>query len=172
MPEIITAFGDRVPRHTWITDGLPCATYHSRYGNLNGYVRLPVSHPDRVLGEAMESLPGEPFFFPNGTVEISRPRSYDYVSVPVPGGWTYGVNLEGWIGWDTNHVFDCWPLDYRLTHVDPAFIPMIRMMFDDLESLVSGHSVAWTEELVVEVNTRAAGQLAASARLVRDDHHS
>ena len=70
MPEIrIFAFGDRNPRRAWEVDGLQCCTYPVRLGNLNGYVRLPIGHPDLLLAEAAEMLPATPFIYPD---EIGR----------------------------------------------------------------------------------------------------
>ncbi|MBD3941974.1 hypothetical protein IF188_09730 [Microbacterium sp. NEAU-LLC] len=55
------------------------------YGAVNGYVRLPDDHPWRAIADLQAS------------------------GIDAHGGITYGVDEDGWIGFDTLHAGDWWP---------------------------------------------------------------
>lgn len=169
MSEIrIGVFGERRPRRTWVTDGLECCTYHGMGGALNGYVRLPETHPDLLLAHAAELMPGSEFTFPDGTAGINYPRGYDYIDVDAPGGWTYGPDFEGWVGFDTGHAWDYWPPELRLalceTDHDRKYAEFMITM--DMDFTPFPGSREWTEQLVEDAVSKAAGVLAERARVV------
>jgi hypothetical protein len=64
-------------------NGIECAAVRNPFGSMNGYVRLPEGH-------------------------IGRGMSYDDLTIEAHGGLTYGVDEEGWIGFDTLHSGDIW----------------------------------------------------------------
>jgi hypothetical protein len=169
----IAQFSNREVYRAWVVDGLPCCLYVSPFGNLNGYVRLPVDHPDLLLAEAAEMLPGQPFLWPDGRPGINYVRGYDHVDVPVPGGWTYGPDLEGWVGFDTGHAGDRWSAEDRIRHGERAGCVqdvMLKLEFDELLDRLPplpGDRV-WTEEDVVTEVEKAARTLAERARLAVD----
>ena len=69
----------------WLTAQAPL------YGAVNGYVKVPESHP----------------WYGKGYDEINNLMDYD-----CPGGLTYSEG--GWIGFDTLHLMDYWPgMDFR-----------------------------------------------------------
>lgn len=72
-----------------VEDGIEWVTRHAPlFGAVNGYVRLPKGHPWRALEDIQFS---------------------EMPDVDVHGGITYGVDLDGWIGFDTLHAGDLWP---------------------------------------------------------------
>lgn len=72
-----------------VEDGIEWATRPAPlYGAINGYVRLPEGHPWRMLADIQFT---------------------DQPDVDVNGGITYGVDKDGWIGFDTLHAGDYWP---------------------------------------------------------------
>ncbi len=127
----IAAFGDQPIKRGWIVEGMPCATYASLFGGINGYVRLPVSHPDLLLAHAAEALPPTPFVFA-GRRHVNIAQGYDYIDVEVPGGWTYGPDDERWIGFDTLHAQDYWTHDQRRENVadDPEAAAYLEFLLD------------------------------------------
>jgi hypothetical protein len=76
----------REARRRWTHAGLECAMIDSGIGFINGYVRLPEDH-------------------------VARSAGYDQInrSVSVHGRLTYGVDADGWVGFDTGHGGDYWP---------------------------------------------------------------
>lgn len=169
MTEIRIAGFDRHPRRAWVVDGLQCCTYAGHYGNLNGYVRLPLGHPDLFLAEAAEMLPGRPFLWTDGSLGVAYERGYDYVDVSVPGGWTYGPDLEGWIGFDTMHGHrDRWSVEDRFRFCESDEDRRLVEMFIDIDrryglGLLEGERL-WTEEDVEREVETAARVLAMRAR--------
>lgn len=97
-----------LPYRLWQHADLDCAAYPSFFGSLNGYVRLPDEHP-QLLDAISEELNAEPH---QGAISPDRydyPGGYDFIeTVVAPGGWTYGPDEEGWIGFDTTHAGDIW----------------------------------------------------------------
>lgn len=80
----MTRLSDITPLREWTHAGLTCRILASPMGSsLNGYVRLPAEHP-------------------------SFPKGYDDIEVDVSGGLTYGVDGDGWVGFDTAHAGDIW----------------------------------------------------------------
>lgn len=77
---------DRDARRRWSHAGLDCAMVDSNIGFVNGYVRLPEGH-------------------------VARSATYDQINrtVSIHGGLTYGVDADGWVGFDTGHGGDYWP---------------------------------------------------------------
>ncbi len=165
----IAAFGQRRPQRGWVAAGLQVCTYTGSAGALNGYVRLPASHPDLLLAEAAELMPGTPFTYPDGSPGMNHNRGYDHVDVDCPGGWTYGPDFEGWIGFDTSHVQDHWSREDRLrfaqtdreraqvsVYLDCGLeFPMGSMPGDRL----------WSEEALEAAVEEAAQHLAERARV-------
>lgn len=69
----------------WTHEGIECAILgHPRFGHLNGYVQVPRG------------------------VELPLDEYGDPI-VDAHGGITYGLDEEGWIGFDTAHAGDYWP---------------------------------------------------------------
>lgn len=67
-----------------IEDGITWATCKApMYGAVNGYVQVPQGHPWHGL-------------------------DYDEIDVEAHGGLTFA--RDGWIGFDTLHAWDYWPL--------------------------------------------------------------
>lgn len=131
-------------------------------GALNGYVRLPVTHPDLLEAEAVE-LDG--FFFAEVIGETSHVRGYDYITVPVHGGWTYGPDLQGWIGFDTGHYGDFWPMEFRQQVLKPNADELLEIWV----SLPPEEKLReWTVEAIMDETSRAASKLAARARVALD----
>lgn len=168
-PEIRIAAFEWSPVRGWVVDGMQVCTYVGFAGNLNGYVRLPVGHPDLLLAEAAEMLPGTPFTWPDGREGMNYERGYDYVDVDCPGGWTYGPDLEGWIGFDTNHAYDHWSPEDRLRFVrderDRRAAEFAIVMERDFPCGSLPGDRLWTEELVERAVEKAARELAARARV-------
>lgn len=70
------------PIRTWVSSGFRCALVQAPlWGAINGYVRVP-------------------------SIEQEQAEQVD-----VHGGVTYGVDQDGWIGFDTLHAGDLWPDD-------------------------------------------------------------
>lgn len=110
-----------------VEDGIEWATRPAPlYGAVNGYVRLPDGHPWRELNDIQFD---------------------DQPDVDVNGGITYGVDDEGWIGFDTPHAGDYWPGMY--------YGP-------------SDEDTWWTPEMVVKEARKFARQVAAAYEVVED----
>lgn len=172
-PEIrIDAFDERRPRRAWVVDGLQVAVYHGFYGALNGYVRLPAMHPDLLKAVAAENvMPPVPFIYPDGvTLGVNYPHGYDYIDVDCPGGWTYGPDEEGWIGFDTGHAWDHWSAEDRRRFCETDRERKATEMMIALEEEMAHFGRLpgdrlWTEEKLMEATEEVAKQLAA--RLVK-----
>ena len=114
----------------WTHKGVKCALARSPFGSVNGYVR------DVRFGTA----------------------TYDDIDVDVHGGLTYGPDEDGWVGFDTVHCNDVWPLEYLKEHY-----PYDRAPFTDMCSterkFPSEYQIHWTEEKVIEEVNRLAEQM-------------
>lgn len=110
----------------WVTKSAPV------YGAVNGYVQLPEGHPWR---EAADIQHGNP-------------------DIDVHGGITYGVDENGWIGFDTLHAFDRWPgeAEYWRRRGQPG------LAHPENEA----HAKYWMPELVAD-EARKLARLAAAA---------
>ena len=116
------SMSDKVAERRWNHAGLECAMIGSGIGFINGYVRLPEDH-------------------------VARHAGYDEINrtIEAHGGFTYGVDEDGWIGFDTGHSGDYWPS-----------IPSNLRTYEDVS-----WARAWTfGDLQAEVE-RVADQLAA-----------
>lgn len=72
--------------------GIPWAVCpHPHLPHYNGYVQLPADHGFVTRHDVDEQ-------------------------VQVHGGLTYGIDPEGWIGFDTAHLGDIWPGSYDLDY--------------------------------------------------------
>lgn len=78
-------FEDTITRR-WEAHGLECTIRTSGMEFFNGYVRLPSTH----VG------------FGAGYDQLNR-------TIRAHGGLTYGVDKDGWVGFDTGHAGDYWP---------------------------------------------------------------
>lgn len=142
------------PHEYWVSAGLNCCTYATWYGGLNGYVQLPAGHPDLFFMQTMQEV-------------FDHPSAYDYASVPVHGGWTYGPDVQGWIGFDTLHGSDYWDIDTRRRLVPESAREELEFLLEFEERcprvllMGQGSYYLWTEELVRAETTRAAEGLAA-----------
>lgn len=158
------------PVHELEIKGLHCVTYSTMFGNLNGYVHLPMLHPDRVAAEFV-NLTGteEPFLFPDGiTLGTNRPRGYDYVEVNVPGGWTYGPDDDGWIGFDTLHAGDVWPEYLRRQLVPETWRTRLEQLIamDFFDDDIGAYGTLWSVEHLLDRLRQAATELAAKIKLL------
>lgn len=125
----------------WTAHGLECVI-RAGLASLNGYVRLPEDSPDRLFGEAAEAAdqPG-----------------YDLLSeVDVHGGLTYGPDEHGWVGFDTAHAFDWWPVDDLMGLVSEEGLIVVRIL-----QRTGRPEGRWTFERLVQEVDRLAEQLAA-----------
>ena len=103
--------GQMLPYRLWQHAGLDLASYPNPWGCLNGYVRLPEDHPQLSYAMTGElNSPVRESFRPNaeGRYERHEPGYHFIEPVQAPGGWTYGPDEEGWIGFDTAHAGDVW----------------------------------------------------------------
>jgi hypothetical protein len=164
----------RTPRRSWECDGLPCMTLVNHVGHLNGYVRLPETHPDLLKAHHAE-LTGKrsTFAFSDGHTMTSSPRGYDHIDVQVHGDWTYGPDVLGWIGFDTGHSFDYWPEESRREMIEPRYRDQLEYLleFEHRMRAITGdryaaYETVWTEQMVEQELERVARELAARARQV------
>jgi hypothetical protein len=81
----MSRFEDAITKR-WTAHGLECTIRSSGMEFFNGYVRLPSEHAG--FGATYDQL--------------NR-------SISVHGGLTYGVDPDGWVGFDTGHAGDYWP---------------------------------------------------------------
>jgi hypothetical protein len=126
---MIGAFGPQNFLKAWKHKGVECAMYYSPFGSVNGYVRDP-----RLLS--------------------SSERGWD-LDLEAPGGITYGPDPEGWIGFDTLHAGDIWPLDFlKRHHSGPIFSDMCAVE----RQFPSPHQVHWSTARVYEAVERLAEQ--------------
>ena len=116
----------------WKHKGVNCAIARSPFGSVNGYVQ------DSRFGTA----------------------DYDDIELDVHGGLTFGPDEDGWIGFDTMHCGDVWPLEYLEEHYPYT---AGRKVFSDMCSVErkfpSKHQTHWTEEKVIEEVNRVAEQM-------------
>ena len=120
----------------WMAHGIECGIApSSRWGHLNGYVRLPEGW--------------------KGNIHDLDTQLSKHVSAPDPGGW---------IGFDTNHLWDYWPREERMSRVSEEHKEWFEKYYYEELHDPSG-SIWWTEEKVVEETERLAKQ-------VLDDHIS
>lgn len=103
-------------------NGVEWATLNAPlWGAVNGYVKLPDGHPWRDIED----------------IQFSS-------DINVHGGVTYGMDANGWIGFDTLHSGDSWPENpYNFA--------------------VPGHEIHWTPEMVA-AEARRFARLAAEAQ--------
>lgn len=81
----MTFIGDQA-EDTWEIDGFACAMVRSPVNGKCGYVRMPEPFRSRKL----------------------LADGIDYDEVQVHGGLTYGMDEDGWVGFDTSHLGDRW----------------------------------------------------------------
>jgi hypothetical protein len=88
------------------TDGMPWLVVQPYRGApfLNGYVRVPIGHPWLLVGDPELEL-----------------------DVGAPGGFTYGPDGDGWLGFDTVHGGDYWS-DEELSEVGIVAAPEWALM--------------------------------------------
>lgn len=149
------------PRREWVHAGLDVATYANRfYGNINGYVRLPLSHPDLMAAEwAQLTADRQPFLMPDGRLMVSQILGYDHIDVPVHGGWTYGPDIEGWIGFDTHHDGDRWPQSMCREFVQPQWREHLEFALALDERYPTPTLILWSEERLEAEVERVAHDL-------------
>lgn len=162
------------PHTTWMTEGLPCALYVNGFGGLNGYVRLPETHPDRIMAATAIDFGRQSFVWPDGRHEFTTGVGYDHISVLVHGGWTFGPDDYGWIGFDTNHGFDKWPRETSEELIlNCGHNKTIFQYFETRDMLnkylhnpyVSAkYNKNWTVQRVIDETEQAAVQLALKAK--------
>ncbi len=103
----------------WQHAGVDCGITRAPLVGFNGYVRVPDGHPWRVR-------------FCKG---YDDDDGLDAVA-EVHGGITYDGDGAGWIGFDTLHMCDTWPLDEVVGHGHLA---------DDMPEMIKRHArEAWT----------------------------
>lgn len=123
----------------WEHAGIPCGITRSGSGScFNGYCQLPIGHPDLIVAIAYDiveraeahHLQATDFLEADFELEdwqreavrdlLRRRAAGEHGPLgwaqldevyEAPGGLTYGPDGEGWIGFDTGHGFDCWPVD-------------------------------------------------------------
>jgi hypothetical protein len=93
------------------------------------------------------------------------------VSIYAPGGWTYGPDGHGWIGFDTAHALDIWDPSERLKLCSPEMLRLIdSLILTEREcGLPSSMQRRWTEEEVEREVETAARVLALRARAAFDE---
>lgn len=154
----VAAFSQQ-PLRLWQAHGLDCAIYAGTLGSLNGYVRLPENHLDWQIADALDAVGREQRLRRFGR---DLPAGYDFVDVDVHGGLTYGPDEEGWVGFDTAHHGDLWPIEELLEHLKPvdeeAFsrAEEVRLILGELGGLAGVHGKRWTfGDLQAEVENLA-----------------
>lgn len=85
---------------------------HAGLGATNGYARLPEGHPLRSLDLQWD----------------------DASELSVHGGITYGPTDDGWVGFDTSHFTDIWPMTPDFLKEIPSPTPKIFWTHEMVES--------------------------------------
>lgn len=120
-----------------IEDGIHWVTAAAPFeGAVNGYVQLPENHP-----------------------WLDYELQFDGPDIDVHGGITFGPTDERWIGFDTLHAGDSWP-------VGPDIPDRAAKTLSRLASYVlDDYSRTWTAEAVADETRKLAGQAAEALRV-------
>lgn len=146
------------PIQAWTHRGILCAVSDSGLGFINGYVRIPESHPWRQI-EDYDQFPvdvhGGLTFGPKpGHEQRTYPEipaiEGEPVTLPAWPGYSW-QDVHGWVGFDTGHAWDWWP-EEELVAAGVVLTENARSIRAITEAHPDRFTRVWTiEDMIAEV---------------------